>query len=179
VLPIALILALVIGVDLPGDEIAGWAVTYIAGSVLFFPLVLTILFRKKYPLWWFNWIFALTNFSLRVAAYLELARDEYPALEEEQAVHLTIPYPEANTQLNRWMPLIKWILAFPHYIALSFLSLATGVVVLIAWFGILATGHYPRALFNFVSGVDRWFIRVMAYAFLLTTDKYPPFSFKA
>jgi hypothetical protein len=178
VLPAAIVLFLIIGVDLPGDAIAGWAVTYIAGSVLFLPLVLTILFRQKYPRWWFNWNYALVSFSLRVAAYLELARDEYPALEEEQAVHLTLHYPDVKNQLNRWFPLIKWLLVFPHYLVLIIPSFATEIVVIIAWFSILINGRYPRRLFNFVSGVDCWFIRVLAYAFLLTTDRYPPFSFQ-
>jgi hypothetical protein len=139
------------------------------------PTVLLLLFRQKYPRWWFDWNVALTNFGYRVAAYAALLRDEYPSTDEEQSVHLNIPYPNA-LELNRWLPLIKWLLALPHYIVLGFLLIAAFFVVIIAWFAILFTGRYPRALFDFVVGVHRWALRVSAYAFLLVTDRYPPFS---
>jgi hypothetical protein len=85
------------------------------------------------------------------------------------------PYPDA-TQLNRWLPLVKWFLAIPHYIILWFLSIGAIVCVIIAWFAIVFTGRYPRSLFDYVVGVNRWALRVSAYAFLLITDQYPPFS---
>jgi hypothetical protein len=139
------------------------------------PTVLMLLFRQKYPRWWFDWNVALTRFSYRVGTYLALLRDEYPSTDEEQAVHITIPYPDAQTELNRWLPLVKWFLAIPHYVVLAFLGLAAFVCVIIAWFAILFTGNYPRGLFDFVVGVQRWALRVSAYAFLLVTDIYPPF----
>ena len=134
-----------------------------------------ILFRQKYPRWWFDWNLQLTRFLMRVTSYGQLLRDEYPSTDEEQAVHLEFAYPDA-TQLNRWLPLVKWFLAIPHWVILYFLHIAAFVCVVIAWFAILFTGRYPRALFDFVVGVDRWTLRAAAYALLLVTDKYPPFT---
>lgn len=149
-----------------------------AGVFLFFPIVLMLLFRKKYPKWWFDWLLALTRFGNRVAAYFLLLRDEYPSTDEEQTVHLDLTYPDAKA-LSRGLPLIKWFLAIPHYIILFFLAIAVIFITVIAWFAILFTGRYPRSLFDFVVGVFRWGLRVDAYAFILITDKYPPFSLEA
>jgi len=149
---------------------------YAGGSgFVFFPLILMILFRRKYPRWWFDWNLAMVKFITRVSAYCALLRDEYPSIDEEQAVHLELVYPDAQEDLNRWLPLVKWLLAIPHYIVLFFLCIASFVVIILAWFSILFTGRYPRDWFDFVVGVHRWYLRVMAYAFLLTTDEYPPF----
>ncbi|MGD8731993.1 MAG: DUF4389 domain-containing protein [Anaerolineales bacterium] len=138
--------------------------------------LLMILFRERYPRWWFDFQRELARFSARVAAYGVLLTDQYPSTVEEQSVHLEIDYPEVKQDLNRWLPLIKWFLAIPHYIVLAFLYVAALFVVIIAWFAILFTGKYPQSLFDFVVGVARWTLRVQAYAFLLVTDKYPPFS---
>jgi hypothetical protein len=143
---------------------------------LFLATLLMILFRKRYPRWWFDFARELTRFATRVGAYVVLLTDDYPSTVEHQRVHLEIDYPDAERDLNRWLPLVKWFLAIPHYIVLFFLSIGAFFVVLIAWFAILFTGHYPRGLFEFVVGVGRWALRVDAYAFLLVTDRYPPFS---
>ncbi|MCJ7669787.1 MAG: DUF4389 domain-containing protein [Dehalococcoidia bacterium] len=143
---------------------------------LFLATLLMILFRQKYPKWWFDWNVALTKFGTRVATYIGLLTDVYPSTDEEQAVHIEIPYPDVPKDLNRWLPLVKWFLAIPHYIILVFLAIAAFVCVVIAWFAILFTSRYPRGLFDFVVGVSRWSLRVAAYAFLLTTDRYPLFS---
>ena len=140
------------------------------------PTLLMIVFRQKYPRWWFDWNLAFTRFDNHVVAYLALLRDEYPSTDEEQAVHIEIPYPDAKNGLNRWLPLVKWFLAFPHFVVLLFLGIAAVVIVVIAWFVILFTGNYPREMFDVVVGVLRWVLRVQAYAVLLTTDRYPPFS---
>ena len=140
-----------------------------------FATALMILFRQRYPRWWFDFQLALTRFSYRVGAYAALLRDEYPSTEDEQAVHLELDYPDAKT-LNRWLPLVKWLLAIPHYIVLFFLIVGAAVAVVLAWFAILITGRYPRPLFEYLVGVGRWSLRVGAYAFLLLTDRYPPFS---
>ena len=145
------------------------------GGVLFLPLVLMIVFRQKYPRWWFDWNLQLLRFSARVSAYFALLDDHYPSTDEEQAVHLDFPYPDAR-QLNQWLPLVKWLLAIPHYIVLFFLAIGAIVAVIIAWFAILFTGRYPRGLFDFVVGVMRWSNRVTGYALVLVTDQYPPFS---
>ncbi len=139
---------------------------------------LMIIFRQRYPRWWFDFSRELTRFGYRVGAYLVLLTGQYPSTVEEQAVHLEIDYPDVTHDLNRWMPLVKWLLAIPHYIVLAFLAIGTFFAVVIAWFAILATGHYPRSLFDFVVGVGRWGLRVNAYAFLLVTDRYPPFSLR-
>ena len=147
-----------------------------AGGLLFFGPLLMIVFREKYPRWWFDWNLELLRFSNRVTAYLALMTDRYPATDDPQSVHLDLPYPVVPRDLNRWLPLIKWFLAIPHYILLFFLGIGAVVVVIIAWFAILFTGEYPRGMFDFVEGVIRWSNRVVAYAFLLVTDEYPPFS---
>jgi uncharacterized protein DUF4389 len=134
-----------------------------------------LFFRQRYPRWWFDFQIALVRFSYRVGAYGLLLRDEYPSTEDEQAVHLELDYPDAKL-LSSWMPLVKWILAIPHYIVLAFLFVGVVVAVVIAWFAILITGRYPRSLFDYVVGVGRWFLRVQAYAIYLVTDRYPPFS---
>ncbi len=146
-----------------------------AGGLLFFGPLLMILFRQKYPRWWFDWNLELLRFSNRVGVYLLLMDDRYPSTDEQQSVHLDFPYPDVPRELNRWMPLVKWFLAIPHYIVLFFLEVATVVVVIVAWFAILFTGRYPRGIFDFVEGVVRWHNRVVGYAFLLVTDRYPPF----
>ena len=149
-----------------------------AGGTVVLPVVLMLLFRQKYPRWWFSWNLELTRFSNRVAAYLALMDDRYPSTDEHQSVHLD--YPEvAGPELNRWLPLVKWLLAIPHYIVLFFLGIAAFFVVVAVWFAILFTGHYPRGAFGFVEGVMRWGNRVSGYAFTLVTDRYPPFSLSA
>jgi hypothetical protein len=147
-----------------------------AGGLLFFGPLLLILFRRKYPRWWFDWNLELLRFTNRVGIYLALLDDKYPSTDEEQSLHLDFPYPDARRDLNRWLPLVKWLLAIPHYVVLFFLYIALVVVVIIAWFAILFTGRYPRGLFDFVQGVIRWHNRVVGYAFILITDRYPPFS---
>jgi hypothetical protein len=150
----------------------------VAGSgLLFLPPLLMILFRRKYPRWWFDWNLELLRFSNRIYVYLALMNDRYPSTDEAQSVRLDFPYPDAERDLNRWLPLVKWFLAIPHYIVLAALWLLALVCVVIAWFAILFTGRYPPGLFGIVESVIRWGNRVAAYAFLLVTDRYPPFSF--
>jgi hypothetical protein len=150
-------------------------VAFGAGGLLFLGPLLMILFRRKYPRWWFDWNLELQRFSNRVGAYLALMNDRYPSTDDHQSVHLDYLYPDAAGQLNRWLPLVKWLLAIPHYVVLFFLDIAAVVVVIVAWFAILFTGRYPRGLFDFVEGVIRWHNRVVGYAFTLVTDRYPPF----
>lgn len=179
IIPIAVVLGLVSGSFGTGNTGDGSdpnvPLVLFAGGLLFLPPLLLLLFRRKYPRWWFDWNLELLRFQNRVTMYLFALRDEYPSTDEEQAVHLHIRYPDASTELNRWLPLVKWLLAIPHYIVLFFLGIAALVVVVIGWFAVLFTGRYPRDLFDFVVGVQRWGNRVWGYAFLLVTDRYPPF----
>ncbi len=146
----------------------------IGGVAVFLPLVLMLVVRRKYPRWWFDWNLNLMRFGNRVTAYLALLDDHYPSTDEEQSVHLEFAYPDTQ-RMNRWLPLVKWILAFPHYVVLFFLGLGALVAVMLAWFAIMFSGTYPRALFEYIVGVLRWWNRVNGYAFTLVTDQYPPF----
>jgi hypothetical protein len=150
-----------------------------AGGLLVFAPAVMIIFRQKYPRWWFDWNLELQRFSNRVIAYLALMTDKYPATDEEQSVHLDYTYPVVGQEVNRVMPLVKWLLAIPHYIVLFFLDIAMVIAVIIAWFAILFRGEYPRELFDFVEGVMRWNNRVIGYAATLVTDQYPPFRLSA
>jgi len=178
-IPIAFVVSLLTGASLhyvtTTDGTRETATLATGGGLLFLPLVLMIVFRQKYPRWWFDWNLQLLRFSNRVSAYLALLDDHYPSTDEEQAVHLDFPYPDAR-RLNQWLPLVKWFLAIPHYVVLFFLAIGAIVAVIIAWFAIVFTGTYPRGLFDFVVGVMRWSNRVTGYALVLVTDEYPPFS---
>ncbi len=178
VIPIAILLASVTGAEntytAPGDTTVTIGLTGV--GILFLPVLLMLLFRRKYPRWWYDWNLELVRFTNRVAVYALLMDDRYPSTDERQAVALDFPYPDAETELSRGLPLVKWLLALPHYVILGFLWLAAFFAVVAAWFAILFTGRYPRGLFGFVEGVLRWHNRVVGYAFLLITDRYPPFS---
>jgi hypothetical protein len=174
IVPVAILLSLMGGIAL-GDTGDGGRMGAVAGGVLVMPVLLMVLIRQKYPRWWFDFNLQLTRFSTRVMSYLALMSDRYPSTDEEQSVHLDLDYPNVKQELNRWLPLVKWLLALPHYVVLLFLGLGALVAVIFAWFAILFTGRYPRGIFEFVEGVFRWGLRVNAYAFLLVTDRYPPF----
>ena len=181
VIPIAIVLGAV-----DGAQITTWttngqapAVAAGAGGVLFLGPLLMILFRQKYPRWWFDWNLELQRFLNRVGIYVLLMDDTYPSTDEAQSVHLAYPYPDVARDLTRWKPLVKWFLAIPHYVVLLFLGIGAGVAVIIAWFAILFTGRYPRGLFAYIEGVVRWSNRVTAYAITLVTDEYPPFRLAA
>jgi len=179
VIPIAIVLSAVSGgyaFESASDQTTTVVVT--SGGLLFFPVLLLIVFREKYPRWWFDWNRELLRFTARVGVYVGLMDDRYPSTDEQQSVHLDFEYPDAKAGLNRWLPLVKWFLAIPHYIVLAFLSFAAVVVVIIAWFAILFTGRFPRGMFDFLVGVGRWHARVVAYAFTLVTDQYPPFQLR-
>jgi Domain of unknown function (DUF4389) len=151
----------------------------VTGGIVFLPTLLMIVFRQKYPRWWFDWNLELMRFSSRISVYLALMDDAYPSTDEHQSVRLDFPYPNAKEGLNQFLPIVKWLLAIPHYIVLLFLWLAAFVCIVIAWFAIVFTSRYPRGLFDFVLGVMRWTNRVIAYAFALVTDEYPPFRLSA
>jgi uncharacterized protein DUF4389 len=175
-IPIVIVLTSIGGVTVASS---GGHTTTIAASgsgLLFFPPLLMLLFRGKYPRWWYDFNAELLRFENRVGVYLALMDDRYPSTDERQSVQLTLPEPEG---LNRWLPLVKWLLAIPHYIVLAFLYIGAVVAVVIAWFAVLFTGRFPRGLFDYLVGVGRWTNRVTAYAAILVTDAYPPFRLGA
>jgi hypothetical protein len=187
IIPIAIILGLVSGV---GETVTNTVILNEAGEIiettrdtvggiasgLAAATALMIIFRRRYPRWWFDFSREMTRFGARVGAYMALLTDQYPSTVEEQSVHLEIDYPDVERDLNRWLPIVKWLLAIPHYFVLVFLSIFAFFAVIIAWFAILFSGQYPKALFDFVVGVGRWWLRVEAYTTLLVTDRYPPFT---
>lgn len=189
IIPIAIILGLISGA---GETVTNTIYLNQAGEVLktsrdtagglasglALATALMIIVRQRYPRWWFDFARELARFEARVGAYAVLLTDQYPSTVEEQAVHLEIDYPDVEADLNRWLPIVKWLLAIPHYIVLGILSAVGVIVVILAWFAILFTGRYPRSFFDFVVGIARWWLRVAAYAFLLVTDRYPPFSLR-
>jgi hypothetical protein len=180
IIPIAIILSLL-------SAVAGWSVVTETGKTitrssggiaagLFVATMLMIVFRERYPRWWFDFAREFARFATRVWAYAFLLTDQYPSTVDEQSVHLEIDYPDVERDLNRWLPLVKWLLVIPHFVVLVVLAIGAIFAILIAWFAILFTGRYPRGLFDYVVGVFRWGLRVEAYALLLVTDRYPPFS---
>ena len=179
-IPIVIVSAAITGFSTnyegPGDT----ATTIVVGGIgiLFLPTLLLILFREKYPRWWYDWNINLQRFVNRIGVYAALMDDRYPSTDDEQAVHLVYPYPDVPQDLGRGMPLVKWFLAIPHYLVLAILSVGVLLAVIAAWFAILFTGRYPRGLFDFVEGVMRWHNRVVGYAFALVTDEYPPFRLR-
>jgi hypothetical protein len=179
-IPIVIVLNVLIGgVSSTTYTESGKAVRTTSASIaagLFVATLLMIVFRRRYPRWWFDFALELARFSARVGAYVALLTDQYPSTVEQQSVHLEVDYPDVEHDLNRWLPLVKWLLAIPHFLILIVLSVAAIFAVVIAWFAILFTGRFPRGLFDFVVGVSRWWLRVEAYAVLLVTDRYPPFS---
>ena len=178
IIPIAIVLGTIGGYSTTWEDASGTTATTVAVSgtgLLFLPPLLMILFREKYPRWWYDWNRELLRFINRVCVYLALMEDRYPSTDDQQAVHLDFAYPDARQDLNRWLPLVKWFLAIPHYLVLFALDIAAIVVVIFSWFAVVFTGRYPRGAFDYVEGVIRWHNRVVGYAFILVTDRYPPF----
>ncbi len=178
-IPILIVLTSVSGETWQSTAGQAEVVVTTAGGVLFLAPLLMILFRQKYPRWWFDWNLELQRFTNRVGAYLALMNDSYPSTDDHQTVHLNYRYPDVPTELNRWLPLVKWFLAIPHYVVLIVLNVAAFFAVIGVWFAVLFTGRYPWAIFEFVEGVFRWNNRVAGYAFVLVTDEYPPFRLSA
>jgi Domain of unknown function (DUF4389) len=181
IIPIVVVLASIGGYSGAANWGGGARTTTIAvggTGLLFLPPLLMILVRQKYPRWWFDWNLELLRFSNRVGVYLALMDDRYPSTDEEQSVHLDFGYPDAKEGLNRWLPLVKWFLAIPHYVVLFFLYIGAFFAVIVAWFVVLLTGRYPREIFGYLEGVGRWHNRVVGYAFILVTDQYPPFRLR-
>jgi hypothetical protein len=179
-IPIVIVIATITGFSTSYDGADDTATTIAIGGigVLFIPTLLLILFREKYPRWWYDWNLNLQRFAARIGVYAALMDDTYPSTDEQQAVRLEYPHPDVPNDLGRGMPLVKWFLAIPHYIVLAILFIGMIFAVIAAWFAILFTGRYPRGLFEYVEGFMRWHNRVVGYAFTLVTDRYPPFRLR-
>ncbi|MGA8746161.1 MAG: DUF4389 domain-containing protein [Solirubrobacterales bacterium] len=181
-IPILILLELLQGANFGGGVGGGRAVfsgAEAGAGIVVLPTALMIIFRKKYPRWWFDWNRELLRFINRVGIYLALMDDRYPSTEDQQALHLDFSYPDVATDLNRGLPIVKWLLAIPHYLVLILLYLGAFFAVIGAWFAILFTGRYPRGIFGYLEGVFRWHNRVIGYAVTLVTDRYPPFRLSA
>jgi hypothetical protein len=179
VIPIAIVLGTIEGYSGQWGSGTETSTVAVGGTgLLFLPPLLMIVFRQKYPRWWFDWNLELLRFTNRVGVFLALMDDRYPSTDERQGVRLDFGYPDARVGLNRWLPLVKWFLAIPHYVVLFFLYIGVVVMVIAAWFAILSTGRYPRGIFDYVEGVIRWHNRVAGYALILVTDEYPPFRLR-
>jgi hypothetical protein len=180
IIPIAIVLASIGGFESGSRAGSGTTVLAVGGTgLLFLAPALMIVFRQKYPRWWFDWNLELLRFVNRVGVYAALMDDRYPSTDERQSVRLDVDYPDARQGLNRWLPLVKWFLAIPHYVVLAVLYVGLILATIGAWFAILFTGRYPRGLFSYVEGVIRWHNRVVGYAVILATDDYPPFRLQA
>ena len=179
-IPILIVSGAITGASFHYGGVGDTTSTVVVGGIglLFIPPLLMILFREKYPRWWFDWNLNFQRFSNRIGVYLALMDDRYPSTDEEQSVRLEYPYPDVRKDLGRGMPIVKWLLALPHYIVLFFLTIGALLAIIGAWFAILFTGRYPRGLFDYVEGVLRWHNRVVGYAFTLVTDRYPPFQLR-
>ncbi len=179
-IPIAVLAASITGFSTSYEGVGDTTTTIVVGGigVLFVPVLLMILFRKKYPRWWFDWNLELQRFTSRIGVYALLMDDRYPSTDDHQSVRLDYTYPDAERELGRGMPLVKWLLAIPHYVVLLFLFVGVVFAAIAAWFAILFTGRYPRGLFDYIEGVLRWHNRVVGYAFALVTDRYPPFRLR-
>jgi Domain of unknown function (DUF4389) len=176
VIPIAIVLASIGGYSASLATGSATATVAVGGTgLLFVPPLLMIVFQQKYPRWWFDWNLQLLQFATRVGVYLALMDDRYPSTDEQQSVHLEIPYPDVRNGLNRWLPIVKWLLAIPHYIVLFVLYIGAFFAAIGAWCVIVFTGRYPRTIFEYIEGVLRWHARVVGYALILVTDEYPPF----
>jgi Domain of unknown function (DUF4389) len=177
-IPVVLLLTAIGGVTAVTTGSNATTLVASGSALLFLPPLLMIVFRGKYPRWWYEFNVELLRFKNRVGVYVALMDDRYPSTDERQSVRLDVAYPEAG-RLNRVLPLVKWLLAIPHYIALTVLYAGALVAVLVAWFAILFTGRFPRPIFDYLVGVGRWTNRVAAYALILVTDTYPPFRLRS
>lgn len=140
------------------------------------PTALALVVRQMYPSYALTFTHAILELHNRVLAYLLLLTDDYPSIERNPKVAVLFPDVEGGKALNRWLPLVKWLLAIPHYFVGAFYSLISIMITVIAWFTLALTGNYPQWGIDFVMGTIKYLNRVYGYAFALVTDEYPPFK---
>ncbi len=137
----------------------------------------TILFTRRYPEGMFRLAVGFQRWYYNTLAYV-LFHDRYPPFSVDEGEYAPLSFDvERPEQFNRWLPLVKWLLAIPHYVVVTVLSFFALFVYLYVWVAVLVTGRYPRGAFDFLVGVGRWTARMNAYVYLLT-DEYPPFSLR-
>ena len=151
------------------------ASTFLSG-LLFLPVLLALVFRGIYPSYILDFNRSLLALSTRVTAYILLLNDKYPSIEESADVKITFPDDEGGAKLNRYMPLVKWLLAVPLYLVGLVYTIYGIAVLIFTWFTILFTGKMPAFSADVLLGVTKYWNRVYGYAFLLVTDEYPSFS---
>ena len=149
---------------------------YSLGGLIVLPTFLALVFRGIYPSYALAFNHALISLETRVNAYALLLTDDYPSIEENDIVKITLPEVGNGSQLSRVMPLVKWFLAIPLYV-MGIIYLVYGIfLTLFAWFSILFTGKYPVWSADAMVGILAFYNRVYGYAFILVTDEYPSFS---
>jgi uncharacterized membrane protein HdeD (DUF308 family) len=143
----------------------------------------TVLFTKQVPDGIFGVQAMIDRYSWRVTSFHLFMGDEYPPFSfattaADDGIYSARYAIQEPGEMNRWLPLIKWLLVIPHYIVLLFLFIGVAVVALVSFFVVLFTGKYSEGMRNYIIGVERWALRVSAYA-TFRTDVYPPFRLSA
>lgn len=173
VIPFIFLASMLSGSSLSDSNGNDWMMS--GGSALLFGLVIVILFSATYPVWILTFIHGLQAFEVKIGVYGLLLRDELPSLDDRPYAQVLYPDIEGGRKINRFLPLVKWFLAIPHYIVLFFTGIGVFVVTALAWFAILFTGKYPQSFAPYVIGWLKYYNRVIGYAFALVTDEYPQF----
>ena len=143
------------------------------------PVLLALVFRNIYPSYIYGFNQSFLELQNRISLYALYLTDEFPSIEKSKYVTITLPEVRGGKALNRWLPLVKWLLAIPLYVVGVVYLAVTVIYTIIAWFNILFTGKYPKFAIDFVVGTVQFWNRVTGYAFILVTDEYPTFSVKA
>lgn len=150
--------------------------SYSFGGLIILPTFLALVFRGIYPSYALSFNHALISLETRVNAYALLLTDDYPSIEENDIVQITLPEVGTGSELSRIMPLFKWFLAIPLYF-MGLIYIFYGIfLTLFAWFSILLSGKYPVWCADAMVGILAFYNRVYGYAFILVTDEYPSFS---
>ncbi len=164
--------------DLSSDSTAGLSsdsTAGIAAGFLILPLVLALVVRQAYPSYLLAFNEALISLQTRLTAYMVVLTDEYPSIEDNDVVSVTFPEVDPKA-LNRFLPLVKWLLALPLYIVGIIYAIYAIFLTLFAWINVIFTGNYPERCAEGVVGTIAFWNRVTGYALLMVTDEYPTFS---
>ena len=147
-----------------------------ATGLIILPVVLALVVRGIYPSYVLSFNHGLIELETRLVAYVLLLTDDYPSIERNPNVAVLLPDVDGGKKLNRFMPLVKWILAIPLVIVGLVYALLALIITFVAWIVTWSTGTYPRWALDIVLGTIKFWNRVYGYAILLVTDEYPGFS---